>query len=157
MQIQIRIQPKKSKRIRIWIPKRIWKKLFLILTLKDVPLFSIILFTKRFIPGFFEIPGGICFFYFLTTSPPCFFLFAQVDIKLSITSQVAPSPVERRESVLSQASSEEETEFDSEAIIVPPRSPEEREAAKPKLSGRKLTVYPMSNKDSELSGLCSIM
>ena len=80
-----------------------------------------------------------------------------MDIKLSITSQV--TPVERRESVLSQQSEEEETasEFDPEAIIVPPRTAEERDAAKPKLRGRKLNVYPPQNKDSDLSGLCSVM
>jgi hypothetical protein len=78
-----------------------------------------------------------------------------VDIKLSITSQVAP--VERRESSVSQAEEEEASEFDPEAIVVPPRPLEEREAAKPKLRGRKLTVFPPQVKDSELSGLCSIM
>ncbi len=79
-----------------------------------------------------------------------------MDIKLSITSQV--TPVERRESVLSQSEEEDAaTEFDAEAIIVPPLPAEEREAAKPKLRGRKLTVFPPQSKDSELSGLCSIM
>ena len=70
---------------------------------------------------------------------------------------MAPSPAERRESVLSQTSEEEESEFDSEAIIVPPRPQEERDAAKPKLRGRKLDVWPPQQRDSELSGLCSIM
>lgn len=79
----------------------------------------------------------------------------KVDIKLSITSQV--EPLERRESVLSQSEEEDTTEFDSEAIVVPPRPLEEREAAKPKLQGRKLTNYPPLNKDSELSGLCALM
>ena len=74
---------------------------------------------------------------------------------MSITSQVAP--VERRESLISQSEDEEASEFDAEAIVVPARSADEREAAKPKLRGRKLTVFPPQNKDSELSGLCSIM
>ena len=51
----------------------------------------------------------------------------------------------------------EESEFDSDAIIVPPLSEDQMDEAKPRLKGKKLTTWPPMKKDSELSGLCSIM
>jgi len=80
---------------------------------------------------------------------------AKVNISMKLTSQV---PVERRESVLSQPSdSEEATEFDVDAVIVPVKTQEQLDAAKPRLKGKKFTVMPPMTKDSDLSGLCSIM
>ena len=68
------------------------------------------------------------------------------------------APVERRESVLSQPSdSEESTEFDADAVIVPVKTQEQLDAAKPRLRGKKFTVMPPMTKDGDLSGLCSIM
>merc|ERR1712184_84979 len=80
---------------------------------------------------------------------------AKVNISMKLTSQV---PVERRESVLSQPSdSEEASEFDADAVIVPVKTQEELDAAKPRLRGKKFTVMPPMTKDNDLSGLCSIM
>merc|ERR1712214_181477 len=81
---------------------------------------------------------------------------AKVNISIKLTSSV---PVERRESVLSQPSDSEEagSEFAPDAVIVAPKSKEELDAAKPRLKGKKFTVMPPMNKDSDLSGLCSIM
>jgi len=80
---------------------------------------------------------------------------AKVNISMKLTSSV---PVERRESVLSQPSdSEEASEFDADAVIVPLKTQEELDAAKPRLKGKKFTVMPPMAKDSDLSGLCSIM
>merc|ERR1712048_190788 len=66
---------------------------------------------------------------------------AKVNISMKLTSSV---PVERRESVLSQPSDSEEagSEFDSDAVIVAPKSKEELDAAKPRLKGKKFTVMP---------------
>merc|ERR1712083_1198802 len=80
---------------------------------------------------------------------------AKVNISMKLTSSV---PVERRESVLSQPSDSEETsEFDADAVIVPAKTQEELDAAKPRLRGKKFTVMPPMTKDNDLSGLCSIM
>merc|ERR1711990_1368430 len=80
---------------------------------------------------------------------------AKVNISMKLTSS---APVERRESVLSQPSdSEEATEFDVDAVIVPVKTQEQLDAAKPRLKGKKFTVMPPMTKDSDLSGLCSIM
>jgi len=81
---------------------------------------------------------------------------AKVNISMKLTSSV---PVERRESVLSQPSDSEEasTEFDIEAVVVPVKTQEQLDAAKPRLKGKKFTVMPPMTKDSDLSGLCSIM
>jgi len=80
---------------------------------------------------------------------------AKVNISMKLTSS---APVERRESVLSQPSdSEEATEFDVDAVIVPVKTQEQLDAAKPRLKGKKFTVMPPQTKDSDLSGLCSIM
>ena len=66
-------------------------------------------------------------------------------------------PVERRESMMSSQSDAEETEFDSDAIIVPAPTEEVKEGQKPRLKGKKFCVMPSRNLDSDLSGLCSIM
>merc|ERR1711990_306676 len=80
---------------------------------------------------------------------------AKVNISMKLTSS---APVERRESVLSQPSdSEEATEFDVDAVIVPVKTQEQLDSAKPRLKGKKFTVMPPQTKDSDLSGLCSIM
>merc|ERR1712037_937059 len=80
---------------------------------------------------------------------------AKVNISMKLTSSV---PVERRESILSQPSdSEEASEFDADAVIVPVKTQEQLDAAKPRLRGKKFTVMPPMAKDSDLSGLCSIM
>merc|ERR1719348_2077172 len=80
---------------------------------------------------------------------------AKVNISMKLTSSV---PVERRESVLSQPSdSEEASEFDVDAVIVPVKTQEQLDAAKPRLKGKKFTVMPPMTKDSDLPGLCSIM
>merc|ERR1719384_2937935 len=74
---------------------------------------------------------------------------AKVNISMKLTSSV---PVERRESVLSQPSDSEETsEFDADAVIVPVKTQEELDAAKPRLRGKKFTVMPPMTKDSDLS------
>ena len=75
---------------------------------------------------------------------------------MKLTSSV---PVERRESVLSQPSDSEEasTEFDVDAVVVPVKTQEQLDVAKPRLKGKKFTVMPPMTKDSDLSGLCSIM
>merc|ERR1712032_740715 len=80
---------------------------------------------------------------------------AKVNISMKLTSSV---PVERRASALSQPSdSEEATEFDVDAVVVPVKTQEQLDAAKPRLRGKKFTVMPPMTKDSDLSGLCSIM
>jgi len=81
---------------------------------------------------------------------------AKVNISMKLTSSV---PVERRESVLSQPSDSEEacTEFDVDAVVVPVKTQEQLDVAKPRLKGKKFTVMPPMTKDSDLSGLCSIM
>ena len=65
--------------------------------------------------------------------------------------------LERRESTVSTSESESasSSEFDADAVVQEAR-PELAER-KPKLKGRALTVLPAQNKDSEMSGLCSIM
>jgi len=82
----------------------------------------------------------------------------KVEIKVSLTSN---PQVERRESNISldeSVESTEDSEFDAEAIVLhSKRTDEEREALKPRLKGRKLTVLPPVNKDTDMSGLCSIM
>merc|ERR1740128_820626 len=82
----------------------------------------------------------------------------KVDIKVSLTSN---PQVERRESNISldeSVESTEDSEFDSEATVLHSKlTEEEREALKPRLKGRKLTVLPPVNKDTDMSGLCSIM
>jgi len=78
----------------------------------------------------------------------------KVDIKMKINTDV--SAVERRESVRSSVS-EDDSEFDPVAIVVPAPTEEQRDAAKPRLKGRKLNQVPAQLRDSELSGLCSIM
>merc|ERR1711936_1408912 len=71
---------------------------------------------------------------------------AKVNISMKLTSSV---PVERRESVLSQPSdSEEATEFDVDAVVVPVKTQEQLDAAKPRLKGKKFTVMPPMTKDS---------
>jgi len=79
----------------------------------------------------------------------------KVDIKMSFTSK--PEPVERRESMMSSQSEQEETEFDPEAVIVPAPTDEAKDIQKPRLKGRRLTVMPARDMDTDLSGLCSIM
>ena len=77
-------------------------------------------------------------------------------IRITITSQV--EKLERRESMIStssQADSVEESEFDPDAVVQEKK--ESQEDLKPRLKGKKLTEFPMQSKDSELSGLCSIM
>ena len=58
---------------------------------------------------------------------------------------------------MSSQSDAEETEFDSDAIIVPAPTEEVKEGQKPMLKGKKFCVMPSRNLDSDLSGLCSIM
>jgi len=65
--------------------------------------------------------------------------------------------LERRESMMSSKSDIEESEFDPDAITVPPPSEEVLDAQKPRLKGKKFSVIPPRNLDSDLSGLCSIM
>lgn len=65
--------------------------------------------------------------------------------------------LERRESMMSSKSDIEESEFDADAIVVPPPSEDVLDAQKPRLKGKKCTVMPPRNLDSDLSGLCSIM
>ena len=77
----------------------------------------------------------------------------KASIKINITTQV--EKLERRESVLSTQSSESESEFDPDAIVQ--EAKEGQEDLKPRLKGKKLTVFPPQEKDKELSGLCSIM
>lgn len=79
----------------------------------------------------------------------------KVDIKLSFTSK--PEPVERMESVASAKSEQEDSEFDSEAIVVPAPTEEEKDLQKPRLRGKRFIPVPPKNSDSDLSGLCSIM
>ena len=82
-----------------------------------------------------------------------FMVISQVNISMKLTSSVVPERTERTVSV----ASEEEGEFDPEAVVVPPGSQEERDLAKPRLQGRRFTVMPPQSRDSDLSGLCSIM
>jgi hypothetical protein len=82
----------------------------------------------------------------------------QVAISMKLTSAV--QPVERRESMMSQTSETEDgavSEFDPEAVVVPVPAQQDRDLAKPRLKGRKFTVMPPQSRDSDLSGLCSIM
>jgi len=80
---------------------------------------------------------------------------AKVNINITINSSV---PVERRESLLSQPSeNEESSEFDVEAVVVPSKSQDEMDLSKPRMKGKKFTIFPPAPKDSDLSGLCSIM
>merc|ERR1712037_464698 len=72
------------------------------------------------------------------------------DIKFNITTKV--EKLERRESVISTS---EDSEFDVDAVVQ--QGNPEQDELKPKLKGRALTVLPPQNKDSEMSGLCSIM
>ena len=60
--------------------------------------------------------------------------------------------LERRESVISTS---EDSEFDVDAVVQ--QANPEQDELKPKLKGRALTVLPAQNKDTEMSGLCSIM
>ncbi len=54
-----------------------------------------------------------------------------------------------------QSTASEDSEFDADAVVQPAK-PEQAEM-KPKFNGRTLTVMPPQKKDSEISGLCSIM
>jgi len=78
---------------------------------------------------------------------------SQVNISMKLTSSVVPERMERTVSV----ASEEEGEFDPEAVVVVAPSQEARDLAKPRLKGRRFTVMPQQSKDADLSGLCSIM
>lgn len=80
---------------------------------------------------------------------------AKVNINIKINSS---APLERRESLMSVPSENEEgSEFDKEAVVVEGPTQEEIDLAKPRMKGKKFTAFPAMNKDNELSGLCSIM
>jgi len=79
----------------------------------------------------------------------------KVEIKMKINSSMVE--LERRESMMSSKSDIEESEFDPDAITVPAPSEEVLDAQKPRLKGKKFSVIPPRNLDSDLSGLCSIM
>jgi len=74
---------------------------------------------------------------------------------MKISSSMAP--LERRESMMSSKSDVEESEFDQDAITVPPPSEDVLDIQKPRLKGKKFCVMPPRTLDSDLSGLCSIM
>ena len=81
-------------------------------------------------------------------------------IKINITSkvEVTKPALDRQESTASGGTvgpAEDDPEFDKDAIIVPRSA--DWEERKPKMKGKKFQDIPMTNKDSELSGLCSIM
>jgi len=79
----------------------------------------------------------------------------KVEIKMKINSSMVP--LERRESMMSSKSDAEESEFDQDAITVPAPSQDTLDIQKPRLKGKKFSVIPPRNLDSDLSGLCSIM
>jgi len=86
---------------------------------------------------------------------------AKANITINITSQV--DKVQRSESVISNASFSEvkeedsvEDEFDYEAVKQAPSRPDWLDA-KPHTKGRRFTEFPAARKDSDVSGLCSIM
>ena len=81
----------------------------------------------------------------------------QVNIKL--TTSTVQQPLERRESLQSQPSETDlASEYDSEAVK-PKRmkTQEELDLVKPRLKGKRFTEYPPISRDTDLSGLCSIM
>ena len=88
---------------------------------------------------------------------------AGASIRINLTSTIEPGKtLERRESVVSNASDADSTsnpsensDLDPEGIVQPPKY--ESAEPKPKLVGRKLVEMPMKDKGSDVSGLCSIM
>ena len=77
------------------------------------------------------------------------------QIKFNITSKI---DLERRESVVSSQSESEDSEFDPDGVIQESKlTAEEKEAQKPKFKGKNFVVMPPQNKDTDVSGLCSIM
>ena len=67
-------------------------------------------------------------------------------------------PLERLDSsVTTPTDVAEDSEFDKDAIIVPGKDQEARDAQKPRMKGKRFTEWPVKDKDKDLSGLCSIM
>ena len=78
----------------------------------------------------------------------------KVGIKFNIKSTMMPmKTLDSSDST----TTEEESEFDKDAIVVPGPDQEARNTKKPRMKGKRFAEWPVINADKDQSALCSIM
>ena len=78
----------------------------------------------------------------------------KVGIKFNIKSTMMPmKTLDSSDST----TTEEESEFDKDAIVVPGPDQEARNTKKPRMKGKRFAEWPVINADKDQSSLCSIM